>query len=112
MILTALFSFLFIQNAFAAPAPSEADLDKDGIVNTEDVCPNIPAPKTSDGCPVFKTRKSSSNNNVAKVSLYPDSSYYFYEKTEMKKGDIFKAVTMNTKTKVIFTESNALQVKD
>ncbi len=82
-----------------------ADKDLDGVANSLDACPDIPA-KTGNGCPEIKNDDKFPNDTVVKVS---DKVKMVNEK-EIEIGDKFSAIIFDPVSEEIFTESEPLTV--
>jgi len=78
----------------------------------QDLCPNIPA-QTADGCPDFPVRTSQNKHTgIVKIIVASDFPAHFqiFEQTQIRAGDIFKAVIRDDLTREIFSESPEIEV--
>jgi hypothetical protein len=90
------------------------DHDKDGIYNYNDTCPDIPARNTENGCPIFSIRpyeQKDSEGVFIEIPFQEITKLNFFEQTDIRLGDIFRAIIRNPDTGEILSESDTLEVK-
>ncbi len=107
MILVVFGAVLSISNS-ASP-----DTDRDGILDSLDLCPQIPSKNTANGCPRFVTRKPSEANLLFMTPSFliaNKTALNFRQKTELRFNDEISAVLYDPKTGTIFSESNVIKV--
>ena len=109
-MLSLLISLIFLLNTgFAQPM---SDSDNDGIPDSTDLCPKIPASNSKKGCPIFYARPNSNNqtNTVHVQWTAKREDLLIREKTEIKLDDVFWAIIRNPKTEEIFSKSKTMKV--
>jgi len=95
-------------------AQTTSDTDNDGLPDSADLCPEIPASNSQSGCPTFTPRPGSNKkNNAAHVQWTGKrEDLLIREKTEIKLGDVFWAIIHNPETEEVFSESNKKEVRN
>jgi hypothetical protein len=89
------------------------DTDNDGILDSLDNCPQIPAKNQADGCPNFATRTPVYENLLfmtPRVLIAEKTSLDFKQKKEIRFNDEISAVLYDSKTGEIFSQSNVIKV--
>jgi len=89
------------------------DTDRDGILDSLDACPQIPAKDAVDGCPRFTTHTPNEDNLLfmtPRFQIAENTALNFRQKTELRFNDEIKAVLYDPKTGEIFSESNMIKV--
>jgi len=85
----------------------QTDRDFDGVLGDLDLCPILPARGTLDGCPMlsfFKTPRAKVSRVL--ISLLDKTEFYvFWELTQLKVGDVFRAVFLHPRTQEVLRES-------
>ncbi len=75
--------FFINQNAYS----QSGDLDMDGVIDSEDVCPNLPGPKSNNGCPLQNT---TNNINVTDtIELFNTTAVSITDFVDVKNTDTY-----------------------
>ena len=109
LVLLAMGAVFFVTNS-ASP-----DTDRDGVGDSVDVCPQIPATNSTDGCPRFFTRKPDPDNvkfMTPRFVIGKDSALTFKQKTDLRFNDKIQAVLYDPKTGTTFSKSNVIKVEN
>jgi len=88
------------------------DFDNDGIKNSDDFCPQIPAKNSSNGCPKIPKKNFSKKHTGIPVFLNLQNNFKYKQLTEIKLHDEIFGAIYDPKTKKIFSKSNKLKVKN
>ncbi len=91
------------------------DTDNDGILDSLDACPQIPAKNKADGCPVFQKRIPSIEDVsflIPSFLIADKVALDFRQKTELRFNDEISAVLYDPKTGEVFSKSNIIKVRN
>jgi len=91
----------------------QLDNDGDGFGNEVDVCPLIPASKSSNGCPevFFRPQKKGEGSPVYLWFQKTNSPVRMRQQTQLRKGDRIEARVLDLVTDEIYSKSQQVEVR-
>jgi len=99
--------------SMAKPVPRgvlDTDSDLDGVLNDQDLCPEIPY-RSESGCPIYYSRVQSGVDEGLMIHWFAPEHLFLHERAEMKYGDMFWAAILDPDIGQEVVRSNVLEVK-